>query len=57
MTTFKSAEEKEAWKITMKLLERFEGPYKIIRKLSPVLYDAEVDGKEVRVHAGNMKPF
>jgi hypothetical protein len=22
-----------------------------------VLYDAEVDGKEVRVHAGNMKPF
>ena len=57
MTTFKSAEEKEAWKITMKLLERFEGPYRIIRKLSPVLYDADVDGKEVRVHAGNMKPF
>jgi exodeoxyribonuclease III len=57
ISTFKSAEEKEEWKISMKLLERYEGPYKIVRKISPVLYDADVDGKEVRVHAGNMKPF
>jgi hypothetical protein len=55
-STFKSADEKEAWHITMKLLERFEGPYRIIRKISPVLYDANIDGKEVRVHANNMKP-
>jgi hypothetical protein len=38
-------------------LERYEGPYKIIRKINPVLYDAEIDGVEKRVHAGNMKPY
>ena len=57
ISTFKSADEEEAWKISMKLLERFEGPYEIIRKINPVLYDAQINGKEVRVHAGNMKPF
>jgi len=56
-TTFKSATEEEAWKISVKLLERFEGPYKVIRKISPVLYDADIDGVETRVHAGNMKPY
>ena len=57
ISTFKSADEEEAWKISMKLLERFEGPYTIIRKISPILYDADVDGKEERVHACGMKPF
>ena len=57
VSTFQSADEKEKWKISMKLLERFEGPYKIIRKITPVLYDADINGKVVRVHAGNMKPF
>ena len=56
-TVFKSADEQEAWKISAKLLERYEGPYTIIRKLNPVLYDAEVDGVVTRVHASNMKPF
>ena len=57
ITAFKSAEEQEEWKITSKLLERYEGPYKIIRKISPILYDADIDGVETRVHAINMKPF
>ena len=57
VSRFKSVDEEKAWKISMKLMERFEGPYVIIRKINPVLYDAEVDGKEVRVHASNMKPF
>ena len=57
VSSFKSVDEKAAWKISMKLMERFEGPYRIIRKINPVLYDAEVEGKEVRVHASNMKPF
>ena len=57
VSSFKSVDEKEAWKISMKLLERFEGPYTIIRKINPVLYDADVEGKEIRVHASNMKPF
>ena len=57
ISSFKSADEKERWKISAKLMERFEGPYTIVRMINPVLYDADIDGKEVRVHASNMKPF
>jgi len=57
ISKFKSVDEKEAWKISAKLLERFEGPYRIIRRISPVLYEADIDGKSVTVHAVNMKPF
>jgi hypothetical protein len=57
ISNFKSVDEEEKWKVSMKLLERFEGPYKIIRRINPVLYDADIEGKEVRVHASNMKPF
>jgi hypothetical protein len=57
ISRFKSKDEKEAWKISAKLLERFEGPYRIIRRISPVLYEADIDGKSVTVHAVNMKPF
>jgi hypothetical protein len=53
----KSVDAEEKWKISMKLLERYEGLYKIIRKISPVLYDADVEGVVTRVHAGNMKPY
>jgi hypothetical protein len=54
---FKSADEEVAWKISAKLLERYEGPYVIASKVNPILYEAEIDGKLVRVHAVNMKPF
>ena len=57
ISQFKSVDEKEAWKISAKLLERFEGPYRIIRRISPVLYEADIDGEPVTVHAVNMKPF
>ena len=57
VSEFKSEDEKKAWKVSMKLMERYEGPYTIIRKISPVLYDADVEGVETRVHAVNMKPF
>jgi hypothetical protein len=57
ISSFKSVDEEDKWKVSMKLLKRFEGPYKIIRKINPVLYDADIEGKEVRVHASNMKPF
>ena len=57
ISSFKSVDEEEAYKISMKLLERYEGPYEIIRKISPVLYDANIEGVETRVHATNMKPF
>ena len=54
---FKSADEKEAYKISMKLLERYEGPYVIKEKVSPVVYVTVIDGEVKRVHAVNMKPF
>jgi hypothetical protein len=57
ISEFNSPDAEEAWKISMKLLERYEGPYTIIRMINPVLYDADINGKEVRVHAVNMKPF
>jgi hypothetical protein len=57
MTKFKSDEEKTAWKISMKLLERYEGPYVITKVINPVLYEAVINGEETRVHAVNMKPF
>jgi hypothetical protein len=57
MTKFKSDEEKTAWKISMKLLERYEGPYVISKVINPVLYEAVINGEDTRVHAVNMKPF
>ena len=32
--------QRQKEKVSMKLLERFEGPYEIIRKINPVLYDS-----------------
>ena len=57
ISKFKSVDEEEAWKISAKLLERWEGPYRITKRINPVLYEAEIDGETVRVHAVNMKPF
>ena len=57
VSAFQSANDEDKWKISMKLLERFDGPHKIIRRISPILYDADIDGVETRVHAVNMKPF
>lgn len=54
--TFKSAQEQETYKINMKLQARYEGPYKIVEKVSAVLYVAEIDGQRKRIHAVNMKP-
>jgi hypothetical protein len=55
-TTFTDKDAKQEYKISAKLLERFVGPYRVIRRISPVQYDADVDGEERRVHAINMKP-
>jgi hypothetical protein len=54
---FKSADEKEKYHITAKLMARYEGPYTVIRQVSPILYDVDIDGKQVRMNAVNMKPF
>ena len=47
---------RERNKLTAKLQFRWTGPYRITEKLSPVLYKAMVHGKEMCVHAVNMKP-
>jgi hypothetical protein len=49
--TFKSVQEKETYKINVKL----EG-VKIIEKVNAVVYVAEIDGERTRIHAVNMKP-
>jgi hypothetical protein len=53
---FKSVQDKESYKISRKLQARWEGPYLIVKKVSPVLYEAIIDGVKKRVHAINMKP-
>lgn len=53
---FKSETDKAKYKIARKLQARFEGPYVVTERLSPVLYEAEVNGRRVIVHAINMKP-
>ena len=54
---FKSVQDKEEYKISLKLQARYEGPYKVVEKVSAVLYVAEIDGVRKRVHAINMKPM
>ena len=54
---FKSADDQVAYQLNAKLQTRYDGPHKVIRKLSPVLYEAEIDGVEKRISAINMKPI
>jgi transposase InsO family protein len=57
VSEFKSSDEEQAYKITMKLVERYEGPYVIVKKINPILYDANIEGNIKRVHAIHMKPY
>jgi hypothetical protein len=53
--TFKSVQEKETYKINVKLASWYEGPYKIVEKVNAVVYVAEIDGERKRIDAVNMK--
>jgi hypothetical protein len=54
---FKSADDEIKYHINAKLQARFDGPHRVIRKLSPILYDVEIEGEEKRISAVNMKPL
>ena len=54
---FKSADDEVKYHINAKLQARFDGPHKVIRKLSPILYEVEIEGIEKRISAVNMKPI
>jgi hypothetical protein len=44
-------------KINAKLQPRFIGPFLILKRITPVLYLAQINGKPVRVHVIRMKPY
>ena len=53
----KSADDEVSCHVNAKIQARYDGPHKVIRKLSPILYDVQIDGKEKRMSAVNMKPI
>ena len=53
----KDEEERMLHKIKAKLQNRWTGPYRIVKKISPVLYEADVHNGVKRVHAVNMRPY
>ena len=46
---------KKRYKLSRKLQVRYVGPYRIINKFSPVVYQVEINNKLKTVHAINMK--
>jgi hypothetical protein len=54
---FKSADDEISYHINAKLQARYDGPHKVVRVISPILYDAEINGVEKRISAINMKPI
>jgi hypothetical protein len=48
--------KKKKHKLSSKLQYRYVGPYRIIRRLSEVLYEADIHNEVKRIHAVNMKP-
>ena len=54
---FFSSEEAGKVKIRKALQDRYSGPYRIIRKISPITYVVNIFGKESYIAARNMKKF
>ncbi len=48
--------EEENYQLSSKLQERFTGPFRIVERLTPVTYRAQIHGSTKTVHAINMKP-
>ena len=43
-------------KLNSKLQYRYVGPFRILKRFSDVLYEADIHNKPARIHAVNMKP-
>ena len=54
---FKNTNEELVYKLSSKLQDRWEGPYKILKVITPILYDADVHNTVRRVHAVNMRDY
>jgi hypothetical protein len=52
---FKNDGDKERYEVTMKLQPTYGGPYRMTGKINAVLYPTMIEGKEIRVHAVNVK--
>ena len=48
--------KRQVFKLTYKLQERWTGPFRVVKVISDILYDADIHGAIKRVHAVNMKP-
>ena len=51
----RDAEEDKIYKLSSKLQFRYTGPYRVVKVLSPVTYQADMNGKVITVHAISMK--
>jgi len=54
---YKDALDEQLYKITAKLQNRWTGPFRITKKISPVLYEADIHNKMKRVHAINIRTY
>jgi len=48
--------KRQVFKLTYKLQDRWTGPFRVVKVISDILYDADIHGMIKRVHAVNMKP-
>jgi hypothetical protein len=53
---YKDNIDEQVYKLNAKLQCRWTGPYIITKKISPVLYEADVHNEKRMVHAVNMRP-
>jgi transposase InsO family protein len=54
---YKDDLDEKIYKLNAKLQYRWTGPFRIIKKILPVLYEADIHNKITIVHAVNMRPF
>ena len=54
---YKDEKDEQLYKLNAKLQYRWTGPYIITKKISPVLYEADVHNQKKMVHAVNMRPY